>query len=384
MGSSFCSYFNRAECRSCTWIERDYAAQLSDKEQRIREALGFFQAVELDPPFRSPLQGFRHRAKMAVTGTLDSPVIGLTGHESLDQGRELLDCPIHHPKLNELMNALPELIRAGGLTPYGIRTRQGELKGLIAFYSPLIDQMYLRFVVRTRDGVERAHAILPALLSRFPSLVCVSANLQPIPHAILEGPEEVILTEQAWIEHQCGPVRFRLAPQAFVQTNTEVAAGLYAQAAEWIAEAKPGKMVDLFCGQGAFSFFAARSCPEILGVELNADAVRSAEASARALGHGHVRFKSADATGVGLELKAFGPDLILVNPPRRGLGARGIELLRTEAPRHLIYSSCDLRTLAADLKALSGLYPTVRKARLFDMFPHTGHFETLVWLGRKV
>ncbi len=378
MSDTFCTYYNREICHSCETLEQDYSQQIETKEQTIRDALPFFPDLKLEPSCRSAQQGFRNRAKMYVTGLVDAPVIGLWGETNLDDGRELINCPIHHPKLNPLLQAMPALIQQFQLIPYRIQARQGELKGLIAFYSPLTDQMYLRFVLRSQECVSRIIKSLPTLQNQFPQLVCVSVNIQPIPHAILEGPREILLTPKTYIDHQVGPVRFRLAPQAFVQTHFEMAALLYQTATRWIQEAKPSKVLDLFSGQGAFSFFAAQSAPEILGIEINPEAVATAQQSALEQGYTHLKFKALDAGKIADELHSYQPDLIIANPPRRGLGS-SLTLIQKQKPQHLIYSSCSIETLAMDLKALSEDY-SLKRIQLFDMFPHTGHFETLVWL----
>ncbi len=382
---SFCSYFDRALCRSCEWLDRDYAAQLAAKSRSLRSALRWIQDTDYDAAIREPApsatQGFRNRAKMSVTGTSDAPVIGLLGEIDLDEGRELLSCPIHHPRLNQLIEALPEFLRCHGLVPYQIKARKGELKGLIAFYSPMSGQMYLRFVLRSKESLPRLRKLLPELQVRFPDLLCVSANLQPIPHAILEGPEEIVLSERGWIEHRLGPVTLQLVPQAFVQTNVSVATALYQAAAEWIEETRPKAMLELYCGQGAFSLFAAKSAERIVGIEVNADAVRIANDTARSRGLGHVSFRCSDATQLAEEVEQIHPDLILANPPRRGLG-EGVDLILRQRPVHFIYSSCNSETLAHDLEKLAPLYQ-VKRIQIFDMFPHTRHFETLVWALRR-
>jgi 23S rRNA (uracil747-C5)-methyltransferase len=431
--ASFCHYFNQAQCRSCDWIELEYSKQLEKKEALLQKTLTAVFVPDLSAeslsnaladmsidlkiapqsvktflkilePVGSPEQEFRDRAKMVVTGSLEEPVIGLAGEADLDEGRELLSCPIHHPKLNELIAAMPEFILKYNLAPYRIAERRGELKGLIAFYSRKSDQMYLRFILRSKDCVARIKKMLPTLLSRFPRLVCVSANIQPVPHAILEGPEEIVLTDRASIDHG----DLKLTPRAFVQTNGVIADQLYKTAASWIAEARGGtasnslssspsgspsgsmttfKMLELFCGQGAFSFYAAKESShptEVLGIEINSDAVQTANETAKRLGFNFMKFRCEDATNVEdlLEgIKSFRADLILANPPRRGL-AQGLELLQKTKPQHILYSSCDVESLATDLKALSSEYH-LERVQLFDMFPHTRHFETLVWLKRN-
>jgi 23S rRNA (uracil747-C5)-methyltransferase len=342
--------------------------------------------LKLLPTAGSPVQRFRNRAKMSVTGSLEKPVLGILGVGNLDQGVDLSDCPIHHPRLNELFQALPHFIKKYTLYPYQIGDRSGELKGLIAFYSPESKQMYLRFVLRSKECVSRILKLIPELQNQFPDLVCISANLQPVPHAILEGKEEMVLTTVKAIDHVMDGIRLKLAPQAFVQTNVAVATELYRTAAEWISELRPKKMMELFCGQGAFSFFTARLAQgnqmQILGVEVNSEAVDTANRTAKELGLVNVDFKAADAT-CGLQdplISQFHPDLLLVNPPRRGLKT-GLAFVQEQLPMHFLYSSCSLDSLAQDLEPLKSEYE-VQKSKIFDLFPHTEHFEILILLTR--
>jgi 23S rRNA (uracil747-C5)-methyltransferase len=386
--NNFCSYFDQRSCRSCKWIEQDYSSQIIKKEEQIRDALSFFQIFHLEKSVQSSLQGFRNRAKMSVTGSVETSVIGLLGqnNDSLDEGREILACPIHHEKLNQIIAALPELIRVYNLIPYIIQERKGELKGVIAFYSQETNQAYLRFILRSKECVARLKKLVPVFQKQFPEVVCITANIQPVPHAIQEGPEEIFLTETRAIDLQLGSLCLKLTPQAFVQTNIHVATALYETAARWIQEAEGvGNFLELFCGQGAFSLVAAQSLLDrttrFLGIEINGEAVKAANETAKRLGLGHVLFRASDATQVASEIEDFQPDLVLVNPPRRGL-AQGALILKQATPRYIIYSSCSIETLARDLRILSEKY-NIRKIQLFDMFPHTEHFETLVWLQIK-
>lgn len=368
------------------WIDYDYVSQIQKKETRLHDSFSAFQeavqkAVRFDPPVLSQEQGFRNRAKMSVTGTLENPIIGLIGEDDLDQGRELLSCPIHHPKLNALIESMPEWITKARLEPYRIAEKKGELKSLILYHSPESDQSYLRLVLRSTESISRLPKYLPELQAQFPNLVCISANIQPIPHAILEGEEEIFLTSRHWIDHNIGEQKLRLTPQAFVQTNFEVAKKLYETAAKWVGESHASKMLDLYCGQGVFSFFAAPHVKEVLGIELNREAVAMATETARASGFDHLRFVAADAGSVEVLARAFSPDLVVVNPPRRGLGAAA-EWIHRLGAKHLIYSSCSVESLSKDLKYFTGNY-RLKRVQLFDMFPHTEHFETLVWMEKR-
>ncbi|HXH31178.1 MAG TPA: hypothetical protein VNJ01_10235 [Bacteriovoracaceae bacterium] len=379
--NTFCSFFNLGTCRSCDLISLGYPQQLEWKQQQLTESLKHFSPPPLLPPVSSNLVSFRNKAKLVVTGTLSAPVIGLLGEENLDTGRELLSCPLHFSEMNSLLLSLKTFITDARLEPYRISERTGELKGLIVFYSQRSRELYLRFVLRSRESLDRIKKHSPSLLRDHPGLLCVSANIQPVAHAILEGEEEIILSEKSFIDHDLGTVRYHLGPRGFVQTNQSVSELLYQTAADWMKELGRVRLVELFSGQGAFSFFAAPFIEEGLGVEINPAAVKQAEASARALGLPQLRFQCADAKDVSAVVREFGPELILVNPPRKGLG-EAVEILLGQAPTYLIYSSCNHQTLSRDLAKLQTEYLILR-VQLFDMFPHTRHFETLVLLQKR-
>jgi 23S rRNA (uracil747-C5)-methyltransferase len=362
-------------------ITLDYNRQLQEKEKTLLNALNGLQVPSLLPTIASSEQQFRNKAKFVVTGTVTDPVIGLVGEDNLDQGRELLDCSLHVREINETLPAIQKFITLVNLHPYQIAEKKGELKGLILFHSPLTKETYLRLVVRSKESIDRIRKHKDFLLNELPHLKCLSVNIQPVAHALLEGEEEIFITERTYIQHKAGNVTLRLDPRAFVQTNQEVATKLYETAAAWIKEIRPERFMELFCGQGAFSFFAASSVKEGRGIEINADAVATANETAKNSNLTHLSFKSADAANVLNEVKEFKPDVLLVNPPRRGLH-KSVEIFREYRPDRFIYSSCNYETLAFDLKILSVDYEITR-VQIFDMFPHTTHFETLVELKRK-
>jgi 23S rRNA (uracil747-C5)-methyltransferase len=379
--NTFCGYFDEGKCQSCTLIKMDYSQQLRRKEESLKNYLKDFSGWELAPSQASEIQGFRNKAKMTITGTLEKPIIGLSGEIDLDQGREILNCSLHHPFINQLLSFMPEFISLSKLPPYQIKLKKGELKGIIIYFSESSQEAYLRFILRSKESLDRIKKNLPILLREFPQLTSISANIQPIPHAILEGEEEVFFTEKKFIRHRIKDFSLRLAPQGFVQTNQKIAEKLYETAAHWVKELKINKFSELFAGQGAFSFFVSPYIEMGLGIEINSEAVAEASRIADSLNLPHLKFRCADAANVESEVKAFMPDLVLVNPPRRGLGESAEIFCKTIYP-YIIYSSCSVDSLARDLEKLSSFYKVVR-AQIFDMFPHTEHFETLVLLQRK-
>lgn len=365
--ADFCAYFKENICRSCTLLETDYNHQIILKEETLKAALG---SVEILPSVRSQISGFRNKAKIVVSGTEENPILGLLE-------KEILDCPVHDPIINKILHHLVPFIRQCKLVPYSVAEKKGELKGIILFHG---DETYVRFVLRSKEGLDRVKKNLPPFLHAHPEITSVSVNIQPIHQAILEGEEEISLGPQNFIRQSFGNLKMRLRPQAFVQTNQQVAAKLYETAASWVKEKKVERFLELFSGQGAFSFHSAPYVKEATGVEINPEAVLMASATAQELGLSHLKFISLDAGKSGEIIRSMNPDLILVNPPRRGL-SESLPLLKETNAEWLIYSSCSVESLRKDLVELASHYEVV-KAQLFDMFPHTAHFETLVLLRK--
>lgn len=368
---TFCSYFNQNICHSCDRITYPYSDQIQQKEQVL-------DLPNQQETVTSPQTHFRNKAKLVVTGTIDNPILGLLGLEEVDLGRELLDCPLHVKQINQLLPSIKKFIQIAKIPPYQIANKKGELKGIIIFHSHISNETYLRFVLRSKESYDRIKKNHTLLTIEHPNLRCISINIQPIPHAILEGEEEIFITDQRSIRHQLGDISFSLGPRAFVQTNQEVSTKLYETAASWVKESTLKRFMELYCGQGAFSFFCSKHVEASIGIEINPDAIREANKTAAIYQLNHLTFKNADALTVGREIGDFNPDIILVNPPRRGLG-NTCELLLNHGPEMIIYSSCNYETLRDDLKKLSSKYE-IQKTQIFDMFPHTGHFETLVQL----
>jgi 23S rRNA (uracil747-C5)-methyltransferase len=285
-------------------------------------------------------------------------------------------------KINDALPVIKNFITLSKLTPYQIGTKTGELKGLILFHSETSDSTYVRFILRSKESIDRIKKHSPFLISSLQNIKAISANIQPIPHAILEGDEEVFISENHFIDHQIHSVHLSLHPKAFVQTNQAMASNLYSTAAQWIKDSGKKDFMELYCGQGAFSFMAAPYVNKAMGIEINSEAVQIANLTAKKNNLPHLTFKNSDASDVLNDIQNFKPEIILVNPPRRGLGATCDLLIKTK-PSSLIYSSCHSESLVEDLKKLIPYY-NITKIKIFDMFPHTKHFETLVELNSKV
>ena len=215
---------------------------------------------------------------------------------------------------------LAAFVTRANLTPYDVPARTGELKNLLVTQSP-DGELMVRFVLRSQEPVARIRKHLPWLLEALPQLRVVSVNLLPDHKAVLEGDREILLTATETLRMRVNGIDLHLRPQSFFQTNTEVAAALYRQAASWVDElAPPQRVGPVLRGRRVRAARAPRPAGDVVGHrdERRGDRERDAERRATA-GLTGVRFAAGDATAFALGARRA-PDLVIVNPPRRGIG----------------------------------------------------------------
>lgn len=414
-----CQLHDASLCRSCPNLDLPLVQQLQLKQSAVQATLaGQVETAAWLEPFASAPSHFRNKAKLAVSGTTHAPVLGLV--DRFDNGTDLTSCPLH---VNEIKAALAPLTRAithMGLQPYSIVKRRGELKHVLITASAN-GQLMVRFVLRSTAQLPAIRKSAPRLQSELPGLRVLSVNIQPHPAAILEGEREIILSQDSTLDmplylpelgadgvvvnNKKSVLPLVLPPQSFFQTNSDVAAGLYAQARAWardyaggqagVLTGEPGaggahpdatqssqSIWDLYCGVGGFALALAQPGAQVLGVEVSAPAIDGARAAAAQLSltSPQVRFEAGDASVLDASGQVYGhdkPDLLVVNPPRRGIGELAASIEGSGIQR-VLYSSCNPASLTKDLEVMSSY--RVRRARLFDMFPYTNHAEVLVEL----
>lgn len=424
-----CQLHDASLCRSCPNLDLPLAQQLQLKQSAVQATLaGQVETAAWLEPFASAPSHFRNKAKLAVSGTTHAPVLGLV--DRFDNGTDLTSCPLH---VNEIKAALAPLTRAitrMGLQPYSIVKRRGELKHVLITASAN-GQLMVRFVLRSTAQLPAIRKGASRLQNELPGLRVLSVNIQPRPAAILEGEREIILSQDSTLDmplylpelgadgvvvnNKKSVLPLVLPPQSFFQTNSDVAAGLYSQARAWardyaggqagVLAGEPGvdepgagesgaggahpdatqssqSIWDLYCGVGGFALALAQPGAQVLGVEVSAPAIDGARAAAAQLSltSPQVRFEAGDASVLDASGQVYGhdkPDLLVVNPPRRGIGELAASIEDSGIQR-VLYSSCNPASLAKDLEVMSSY--RVRRARLFDMFPYTNHAEVLVEL----
>lgn len=369
-----CGYYDRGICRSCTLMGTPYVSQLEGKLDHARQLLAQWPDALWLPPVASRPDHFRNKAKMVVGGSAAAPTLGILDADR--RGADLTGCGILTAGLSAAFDPIKAFIARANIASYDIPSRRGELKNVLVTQSA-DGALMLRFVLRSTEALGRMRKHVPTLLEDLPQLAVVTANLLPEHKAVVEGDEEILLAGET-LPMRLGDVVLHLRPASFFQTNTEIAAGLYRQARDWVEETGAGSVWDLYCGVGGFALHVAAPGRTVHGIEISAAAIESARLSATEAGLADVTFAVGDATALPVGTP---PDVVIVNPPRRGLGDTLCATLEATAPNTIIYSSCNAVTLASDLAALPSYAP--QRIRLFDMFPQTDHYEVMVLLSRR-
>ena len=276
-----CALHDAGTCRSCPHLSLAMPDQLAAKQSRVAALLAEHVPAELwQAPAASAPTGFRNKAKMAVAGTAAHPTLGIL--DGAGGSVDLRTCPLHVPAIEAALPVLADLVTELGLRPYDVPARRGELKYVLVTASP-DDDLMVRFVLRSRRHLERLRAALPDLRRSLPQLAVLGVNIQGVHQAVIEGPEEIVLTEEDRLLMRLrlpspdGSSRtgrctdgvelpLYLPTRSFFQTNTAVAEELYATARSWAEESEPARVWDLFCGVGGFALALAAPGRRVLGV----------------------------------------------------------------------------------------------------------------------
>lgn len=374
-----CHYYQAGACRSCTLIQTPYSQQLASKQEKAQQLLAPWPSVSWHPPVASAQEDFRNKAKLVVTGSSQQPKLGILGPKF--EGQDLRDCPLYTPQIRQAIPVLEELIRRAKLTPYSVAQKKGELKNILVTSSDR-GQLMVRFVLRSKKLLVAIRSQLDWLQGQLPQLEVVSINLLREHVALVEGPEEIILTQAKTLPMQVGGLTLHLRPQSFFQTNTAIASALYQRGASWVKQATPASLWDLYCGVGGFALFAAQQLgpdSRVTGIEISTEAIASAQRTVAEAGLSGIDFIAQDATSYALESGQV-PQMLVMNPPRRGIGQQLAQWVETSGIEQVVYSSCNVESFAKDLAAMPSYRPV--EGQVMDMFPHSSHFEAIFRLER--
>ena len=374
-------------CGGCRFQDLDYEVQLAAKESQVRDALVRIGGIAEPPlePIVPAASKFHYRNKLEYSFTQldDGPTLGFHKAGRWDEVLGVDTCWLTTDLGNAIRNAVRDWAREEKLEAYSQADQTGYLRHLVYREGRNTGQVMVMLVTAPGEKFERGYFV--EVLRRFPEVKSIRWAINDSPSEVTNLPSTIIWGEEA-IEEELLGLRFRLRPNAFMQTNTEMAEQLYALAIEYAGLTGSETVYDLYCGTGTIGLAMAKDALTVWGVEISEESVACALENMDLNEIGNAAFFAGNVSLSLEELqeRAGSPDLVVVDPPRAGLAGKALRrLARLEAPR-IVYVSCNPTTLASDLKTLreDWGYELVR-ARPVDMFPHTPHIETVTVLERR-
>ena len=384
-----CPHFNI--CGGCSYISMPYEESLKIKENQVREllepVLSKQQSVcQIEPIRQSPVYyGYRNKMEFTFGDEVKDGPLALGMHKKGSfydivtvDGCRLVDDD-YSAILRETLCYFEEK-----KTPFYHRyTHEGYLRHLLVRTGFASGQVMV--VLVTASPIFPARSRFVSLLrERHPEITTIVMNCNPRKTSMVLGEQERILYGKGYIEDILCEKRFAISPRSFYQVNPQQTEVLY-QRAIGMAQLKKGQRVlDAYCGIGTIGLIAADKVDEVIGVEVNAQAVKDANANAKRNGVENIRFVCADAGAFMTNLADAGEkiDVVFMDPPRSGSDEAFLQSVCRLSPDQVVYISCDPQTQKRDLAVLRAGGYHVREIQQVDMFPQTAHVETVVLMSR--
>jgi 23S rRNA (uracil1939-C5)-methyltransferase len=378
-------------CGGCRFQDLAYETQVQTKHQWVADSLQRIAGLTDAPlePIVPAASQFHYRNKMEYSFTQTAevegtagPTLGLHRAGRWDEVLQIDKCWITSDVDNAIRNTMRAWAIEEKLTAYDQETHEGYLRHLMVRVGRNTGQALVQLVTNRGERFDRERLI--EVLTAIPEVKSIHWSVNEGVNETTELPTELIWGEDA-IEEEIGGLRFRVRPNAFLQTNTEMAEQLYAIAREFAGLTGSETVYDLYCGIGTIGLSMAKDAMTVWGIEISEESVACAIENQELNGIGNTAFFAGNVGEVlaDLRTRAGDPDVVVVDPPRAGLAGKALKRLgEIEAPR-IVYVSCNPTTLAGDLKRLSDDYGyRLVRARPVDMFPHTPHVECVALLER--
>ena len=287
---------------------------------------------------------------------------------------------------DKIIVAVRKLLPSFRMTTYNEDTGKGFLRHILVKRGFATNQIMLVLVTGTPVFPSKNNFV-KAILKQFPEITTIVQNINPYRTNLVLGDNQKVLYGKGYIEDILCGCRFRISPKSFYQINPVQTEVLYGKAIEFANLKGNETVLDTYCGIGTIGIIAAKNgAGNVIGAELNGDAVRDAIVNARANNLKNIRFYKADAGEFMREAadEDEKPDVVFMDPPRAGSDRKFLDSLIKMSPKKVVYVSCNPETLARDLAYLTQNSPyKAQKIQPVDMFPHTAHIETVVLLSRK-
>lgn len=382
-----CPYFN--QCGGCVYRHITYDAEKAIKEQKVKDAVSRIGGIDesLVKPLLCSENSVRYRNKAQFPAGVNKDGNVILGFYAFHSHRIVKcdDCLLQPEIFKTVMDITLEFMAETKQTTYNEITGKGKLRHLYIRYGEKTDELMVCYVVNG-NGLKQEDLLVEKLKVKLPNLKSVVVNSNREKTNVILGNKNRTVYGKGYITDILCDLKFKISPLSFYQVNRTTAEILYNKAKEYAGLTGDEVLFDLYCGTGTIGLSMAKNCKQLIGVEVVPQAIEDAKENARENNIENARFICADASQSAktLEQEGIKPDVIIVDPPRKGLDKELIGTISRMSPKRVVYVSCDPATLARDLKIFDEYGYKTLEVTPVDMFPGTSHCESVVLLKQQI
>lgn len=371
------------KCGGCQLQNMTYSEQLSFKQAKAIRFLGKYCHVEEIIGMREPYH-YRNKVQAAFGTAKGGKIISGVYQSSSHRIVCVDDCRLEDKTADRIIVTVRKLMRNFKMLPYNEDSRRGFLRHVLVKRGFSTGEVMVVLVTAT-PVFRSKNDFLKALLQYHPEITTVIQNVNAADTSMVLGEKEIILYGSGYITDILCGFRFRISAKSFYQINPVQTEKLYLKAIEFASLSGSETVIDAYCGTGTIGIVAAPKAKQVIGVEINGDAVHDAIVNAKLNKIENIRFYNADAGKfmIGCAKEGEKVDVVFMDPPRAGSDRNFLSSVITLNPRRIVYISCNVETQARDLAYLVKNGYKVTKIQPVDMFPHTSHVETVVLLSQR-
>ena len=381
-----CPVYKR--CGGCQLQNMNYQAQLEFKTNRVRECLrriGGFKDIEIEDAVGAEnIFRYRNKAQYPVGMNKDGKAVCGFFAERTHEIIECADCLLSPGKFSGITASVLEWMNENGISAYDEASGRGLVRHIFLRKGFSTGQIALCLIINGKKLPFSDKLI--EKMSAYKDIVGISFCVNTKRSNVILGDEVINIFGRGYIEDMIGDIKYRISPLSFYQVNPEQTKKLYDKAVEFASLTGKETVIDLYCGIGTISLYAAKAAKKVYGIEVVPQAIEDAKENARLNGIENAEFYAGAAEDVLPELYKNGlkkADVVIVDPPRKGCDERTLSTIADIDPERIVYVSCNPATLARDLKFLKDRGYEPVKVQPADMFPMSVHIETVVLLARR-
>lgn len=375
-----CPYAKK--CGGCQYQGMDYAAQLKKKQKEMNKLLKDFGKPEQIIGMKDPLH-YRNKVHAVFGRTRRGEIISGTYETGTHKIVNIDECMIEDEISQSIIRTIRSLIRSFKIKTYDEDTGYGLLRHVLVRRGFTTGQVMVVLVLSS-PILPSKNNFVKALRKEHPEITTVVLNVNDKKTSMVLGERDIVLYGKGYIEDTLCGCTFRISPQSFYQINPVQTERLYQTAIDYAELTGKERVIDAYCGIGTIGMVASQKAREVIGVELNRNAVKDARINAKLNQIKNITFYEGDAGKFMVSMAEEGEkaDVVFMDPPRSGSDEAFLSSVIKLAPKRIVYVSCGPDTLARDLKYLTGHGYKVKKIQPVDMFGYTQHTEVVTCLQK--